>query len=157
MADEQNPSSGKVAPDPRNVRRWPRFKVDEETAIVLYPEKLRNFMGLGRSNRAKAAVNLSEGGVLVRTTEKLEPETRVRLTISIEKFGDKFDCIGEVAWCYASARSSSEFYAGVKFLDLPPSDIKKIEKMRSWFSSPEFKAKTKFRRKDEGPQLLTGR
>ena len=155
MANETG--NGKSAPEPRNLRRWPRFKVDDETAIVLYPEKLRNFMGLGRANRAKAAVNLSEGGVLVRTSEMLAPDTRVRLTISIEKFGDKFECIGEVCWCYASARSSSEFYAGVRFVDLPPSDIKKIEKMRSWFSSPEFRAKTKFRRKDESAEALPER
>ena len=154
MADEAAPKDGKGDLASRNMRRWPRFKVDDEAAIVLYPEKLRNFMGLGRANRAKAAVNLSEGGVLVRTSAKLEEGTRVRLTIRIAKFSDRFRCIGEVCWCYAAAHGKDEYYAGVRFLDLPPSDTKKIEKMRSWFNSSEYKAKTKFRKKDDGPQIV---
>ncbi|HEX7897665.1 MAG TPA: PilZ domain-containing protein [Planctomycetota bacterium] len=138
-----------------NIRRWPRFKVDDAANVVLYPEKLVNFMGLGKSNRAKAAVNLSEGGVLVRTTEKIPRGTRVRLTISIDKFSDRFECVGIVRWCYGAARSKSDYYMGVSFLDLPPADIKKIEKMRGWFTSPEYKAKTKFRQKPpSGPDLI---
>ena len=151
MADRPGTgSSHNALPDPKNIRRWPRFKVDDETQVVVYPEKLLNFMGLGRSNRAKAAVNLSEGGVLVRTTEKLEKDTRVRLTISIEKFGDRFDCVGEVCWCYAAARSTKDYYVGIRFVDLPDEDMKKIAKMRSWFTSAEYKHRTRFRsRKDE--------
>lgn len=141
-------------PKPENVRRWPRFKVDDETQVILYPEKLLNFMGLGRANRAKAAINLSEGGVLVRTTEKIPRGTRVKLNISIEKFSDRFECVGVVRWCFQAARSDKDFYAGVSFEDLPPADVKKIEKMRSWFTSPEYKAKTKFRQKPAGPDLI---
>lgn len=147
------PTSKKGPPKPENIRRWHRFKVDDAAAVVLYPEKLLNFMGLGRSNRAKAAVNLSEGGVLVRTTEKLKQGTRVKLTISIEKFSDRFECVGVVRWCYAAARSDTVYYAGVSFVDLPPADIKKIEKMRSWFTSPEHRAQTKFRKKP-GPDFI---
>ena len=145
----------KGPPKPENIRRWPRFNIDEEAAVVLYPEKLLNFVGLGTANRAKAAVNLSEGGVLVRTTEKIPRGTRVRLTISIGKFADRFECVGVVRWCYAAARSDTDYYAGVSFLDLPPADVKKIEKMRSWFTSPEYKARTKFRQKPpSGPDLI---
>ena len=140
-------SVSKGPPKPENIRRWPRFKVDDEAAVVLYPEKLLNFMGLQKSNRAKAAVNLSEGGVLVRTTEKIEEGTRVRVTVSIDKFSDRFECVGVVAWCYAAARSETDFYVGVRFVDLPPADMKKIKKLRSWFTSPEYRAKTKFRQK----------
>ena len=141
---------------PENIRRWARFKVDDAANVVLYPEKLLNFMGLGTKNRAKAAVNLSEGGVLVRTTEKIPKGTRVRLTISIDKFSDRFECVGVVRWCYAAARSKSDYYAGVSFLDLPPADIKKIEKMRSWFTSPEYKNRTKFRspKPPPGPDII---
>ena len=148
-------SVSKGPPKPENIRRWPRFKVDEEAEVWLYPEKLLNIVGLGKANRAKGAVNLSEGGVLVRTTEKLEMGTRVRLTISIEKFSDRFECGGVVAWCYAAARSETDFYIGVRFVDLPPEDMKKIKKLRSWFTSPEYKAKTKFRQKPpSGPVAL---
>jgi hypothetical protein len=149
------PESGKhKVPDPRNLRRWHRFNIDDEASVVLYPEKLLTFMGLGRSNRAKAAINLSEGGVLVRTTEKIPKGTRVRLTISIEKFGDRFECVGEVSWCYAAAHSTKEYYAGIRFIDLPPEDMKKIAKMRSWYTSKEYRHKTRFRKKDEGPELI---
>jgi Tfp pilus assembly protein PilZ len=155
MADQQGSGSSRSAlPDPKNIRRWPRFNIDDEASVVLYPEKLLNFMGLGKANRAKAAVNLSEGGVLVRTTEKLVKDARVRLTISIEKFSDRFECVGEVCWCYAAARSSKEYYAGIRFVDLKEEDMKKIAKMRSWFTSKEYRHKTRFRKKDEGPELI---
>ena len=159
MPDEINAgdtdSKRVVPPKPENVRRWPRFKVDDEASVVLYPEKLLNFMGLGKSNRAKAAVNLSEGGVLVRTTERLSKGSRVKLTISIQKFSDHFECVGVVRWCYAAARTK-DFYAGISFLDLPPADIKKIEKMRSWFTSSEYKNRTKFRspKPPAGPDII---
>ena len=147
-------SVSKGPPKPENIRRWPRFKVDDAAAVVLYPEKLVNFMGLGKTNRAKAAVNLSEGGVLVRTNEKLARGSRVKLTISIQKFSDHFECVGVVRWCYAAARTK-DFYAGISFLDLPPADIKKIEKMRSWFTSSEYKNRTKFRSpKSTGPDII---
>lgn len=157
--DQYNtPRPGKkdAPPPPENARRFPRFKVDDAAAVVMYPEKqLLNFVGLGKQNRAKAAINLSEGGVLVRTTEKIPRGTKVRLSISIEKFGDKFECLGEVRWCYQAARSEKEYYAGVRFLDLPANEAKKIEKMRGWFTSPEYKQKTKFRQKPPtGPDLI---
>lgn len=151
----ERPGSGKhEMPTPKNIRRYPRFKVDDEASIILYPDKLLNFVGIGTSNRAKAAINLSEGGVLVRTGERLEKGSRVRLTISIEKFGDRFECVGQVCWCYAAAHVTKEFFAGIRFVDLPEADRKKIEKMRSWFTSKEYRHKTKFRKKDEGPELV---
>ena len=159
MSDEAktgDSTTQKGPPKPENVRRWHRFKVDDAANVVLYPEKLLNFMGLGKTNRAKAAVNLSEGGVLVRTTEKLSRGSRVRLTISIQKFSDRFECVGVVRWCYAAARTKEDYYAGISFLDLPPADIKKIEKMRSWFTSSEYKNRTRFRspKPPAGPDII---
>jgi hypothetical protein len=147
-------SSGNFVPAPKNIRRWPRFKVDDEASVVVYPEKLLNFMGIGRANRAKAAVNLSAGGVLVRASEKIPKGTRVRLKISLQKFGDQFDCVGQVCWCFAAARSTHEYYMGISFIDLPEADAKKIEKLRAWFTSAEYKHKTRLRKKDEGPDLV---
>lgn len=134
----------------QDVRRWPRFTVTDDAALVLYPQRLLNFVGLGKSNRAKAVMNLSEGGVLVRTESSLAEGTRVRLTLSIEKFGDRIDCAGEVKWCYPAANAPGDFFAGVTFLDLAAADRKKIEKMRSWFSSPECRERTRFRKKSDG-------
>jgi Tfp pilus assembly protein PilZ len=134
----------------QDVRRHPRFVVQDEAQIVLHPESLLNFVGLLRANRAKAIVNLSEGGVLVRVSSEMPRGLPVRLKMDIEKFDDRFECAGEVIWCYPSADGGGDYFAGVVFKTLSRADAKKIEKLRSWFTSPEYKSRTRFRKKSEG-------
>jgi Tfp pilus assembly protein PilZ len=143
-------SEGKEPAGKQDVRRHARFTVQDEAQVVLYPEQLFNFMGLGKSNRAKAVVNLSEGGVLVRTSKELGRGIPVRILLNIEKFSDRFECKGEVNWCYPAADGGGDYFAGVAFKNLSAADARKIEKLRSWFTSPECKSRTRFRKKSEG-------
>ena len=122
----------------RDLRRHGRFRIDE-AEVVVFPERFLTALGLGRSNRAKEAVNLSEGGCLVRCREKLTRGEKVRIRIRMEKFDDLFNCSGEVRWCFESASEAGEFYAGIAFLDLPTGHAGKITKMRSWFTSKEYR------------------
>lgn len=127
-----------VSQKARDLRRHGRFRIDD-AEVVVFPERFLTAIGLGRSNRAKEAVNLSEGGCLVRCREKLTAGDKVRIRIRMEKFDDLFDCRGQVRWCFESANDPGDFYAGIAFLDLPSGHADKITKMRSWFTSKEYR------------------
>lgn len=146
------PASKGEKPGQRDLRTHPRFRVDDATAVV-YPEKFLNKFGLSKGNRAKAAVNLSEGGALVVLAGPLEEETRVRIRVEVGKFKDVFECAGEVRWCRAGSEAG-KYFAGVRFLDLLPGDKAKIANLRKMLTSKDYKARhTSIRQKPalEGP------
>jgi Tfp pilus assembly protein PilZ len=147
----RNDNSSSVRLKRAELRRHPRFKTDEATAEV-YVKGLLTTIGIGRKNEARAAVNLSEGGLLVLTNSKLKPGARVQFKLEIEKYNDVIQGEGEVRWCYQSAREASDFYAGIQFKDLAPAQKALIDKMRSWFTSPEYKQKSATRRRLAPPE-----
>lgn len=134
------------------LRRYPRFRTEEATAH-LYLQGFLATIGIGRSNEARSAVNLSEGGILLRTQSQLKAGTKVRVRIKIERYNDLIETGGEVRWCFQSARDSSDYYAGIQFDDLPPAQAALIGKMRSWFTSPEYKQKSATRRRLAPPEI----
>jgi hypothetical protein len=134
------------------LRRYPRFKTDEAKA-ELYLKGLLTSIGIGRKNEARAAVNLSEGGLLVRTGSQLKPGAKIQFKIEIEKYNDVIEGDGEVRWCYQSAQNSADYYAGIQFKELPPAQRALIDKMRSWYTSPEYKQKNATRRRLGPPEL----
>ncbi len=135
------------------LRRNPRFRV-EDTKTEMYLQGFLTRIGIGRTNEARVAVNLSEGGILISTRGKLAPGTKVQLRLEMEKFKDIIEAEGEVRWCYVSARNASEYYTGIRFLKLAPADVSKIGQMRAWFTSPEFKQKSATRRRMADPELM---
>jgi c-di-GMP-binding flagellar brake protein YcgR len=135
---EQTESS-KETGKPGERRRHFRFEVDDCQA-TLYREGLLSVLGVGKSNRARAALDLSEGGVRFLTTERLPLGTKVRIVIQMERYKDQIEASGEVRWCYQSAKTSQDFYAGVEFIDLPAAEKRKISMMREWFTSPQYRA-----------------
>ena len=134
-----------------NRRQHARFEVDEATTI-LYREGLLPALGLGKKNKARAALDLSEGGVRILTSERIPPGTRVRIRIEVDKYKDAIEATGVVRWCYQSTKKATDFFAGAMFVDLPPDQVKKINRMRAWFTSPQYKAmrETRQRQKDSG-------
>jgi Tfp pilus assembly protein PilZ len=120
-------------------RRHNRFEIDGCQA-TLYREGMLTVFGVGKSNRARAALDLSEGGVRFLTHERLPVGTKVRIIIEMEKYKDQIDTSGEVRWCYQSAKNAEDFYAGVQFEDLDPVQKRKIAQMRDWFTSPQYRA-----------------
>jgi hypothetical protein len=135
------------------LRRHPRFRI-EDAKTEIYLKGFLAKLGLGRKNEARVAVNLSEGGLLVSTHGKLAPGTKVQLRIEMEKFKDVIETEGVVRWCYVSARDASDYYAGIQFVKLSPAHISKINQMKAWFTSPEFKQKSATRRRLADPELL---
>ena len=82
---------------PQNQRRHLRFRI-EDVSAQMYAKGLLSTVGLGRANVAQAAVNLSEGGILLLAKERFQPGARVRIHIEIETVRDALDCDGIVRW-----------------------------------------------------------
>jgi Tfp pilus assembly protein PilZ len=135
---EQSESS-KETGKPGERRRHCRFEIDDCQA-TLHRDGLLTVLGMGKNNRARAALDLSEGGVRFLTQERLPVGTKVRIVIDVERYKEQITAAGEVRWCYQSAKNSDEFYTGVEFVDLPASEKRKIGMMRDWFTSPQYRA-----------------
>jgi hypothetical protein len=135
------------------LRRHPRFRAEDASA-QLYVKGFLSTLGIGRKNEAGAAVNLSEGGVLLRIQSRLKTGSPVQVRIEIEKYKDVIEADGVVRWCFQSARDQADFYAGIEFRTLPPAEAALIGKMRSWFTSPEYKQKSATRKRLAPPELL---
>ncbi len=123
-----------------------RFPIEGAVAHV-YINGIWSKLGIARTNRARGAINLSKGGILVRTTEKLKAGTPVRVRLEIEMFKDVIEADGEVRWCYQHAHEEGEFYAGIQFRNLPAALTDKITKLCGFFTSTEYKTRTAARKK----------
>ena len=135
-------------------RQHARFRIEDAKTELC----LKGFLakiGIGRKNEARVAVNLSEGGIMVSTLGKMKPGTKVLVRIEMEKFKDVIDAEGEVRWSYVSARDASDYYTGIQFLKLPKAALSKINQMRAWFTSPEFKQRSATRRRKADLELLS--
>ena len=147
--------SGKVAspgnhagPPRQELRQHFRFRIEDASAD-LYLKGFLTSIGLGRVNKARAAINLSEGGTLLLTRERIETGTRVLVRIEMERFEDVIEAEGIVSWCEQSGKNDKDWYAGIEFKGLTPADGKKIANMREWFTSPEYKTRTATRRRSK--------
>jgi len=131
------------------LRTSPRFKV-EDVVPVVYEKKLLTTIGIGIQNKAKEAINLSTGGILVRMSERMKRGTRVGVILEVEKFNDVIEAEGVVRWCFQAAQDTRNFYAGIQFTKIARPMVAKIAQMQGYFMSPEFKSKTA-RRKLKDP------
>jgi hypothetical protein len=134
-ASAPSPSGSKDS----NRRKHPRFELDGASAS-LYREGLLSFIGVGKDNVARSALDLSEGGVRLLLQERVAPGTKVRVRIHMEKYQEEIVASGVVRWCFRSAKNSTDYYAGVMFTEVDGSNLKKIALMKEWFTSPQFKA-----------------
>jgi Tfp pilus assembly protein PilZ len=137
---------------PSERRRHGRFEVDECQA-TMYREGILTIFGVGKGNLARAALDLSEGGVRLQIHERIPIGTKVRMIIQMEKYKDQIEASGEVRWCYQSAKHSKDFYAGVEFEELDPAQKRKISLMREWFLSPQYRAVRETARKRSAPEF----
>lgn len=150
-AGERPPSTrivGGQANADADRRRHHRFDLND-TAVTLYREGLLTLIGVGKENKAKVAINLSEGGIQVIIRERLQIGAKVKIRLEIAKFKDAIEAAGVVRWCYQNAQRKDDFHAGIQFENLPGTETRKIASMREWFTSPAFRAvrETKNRKK----------
>jgi Tfp pilus assembly protein PilZ len=138
----------------QELRKHFRFRIDDASA-KMYIKGFLTSIGLGKVNKARAAINLSEGGTLLVAHEKIPAGTKVVVRIEMASFEDVIEVEGVVRWCEQSGRSEKDYYAGIEFRGLTPADGKKIASMREWFTSPEYKTRTATRRRAKGPEIQT--
>ena len=62
-----------------------------------------------------------------------------KIKIEMEKYSDSVEATGVIRWCYQSAKKKTDFFAGVQFLDLDAATRRKINLMREWFTSPQYR------------------
>ena len=134
-------------------RRHLRSEI-EECQATLYREGILSVFGVGKGNRARAALDLSEGGCRFLITERIPIGTKVRMIIQMDKYKDQIEASGEIRWCYQSVKNSKDFYAGVQFDDLDPAQARKIVLMKEWFTSPQYRAVRSTKRKENEGDFL---
>jgi len=129
-------------------RRHHRFEIDEASA-QLYKEGFLSILGMGKGNLARATIDISEGGAQFLVHERLAIGTKVKLRIAVDKFQDAIEAGGIVRWCYQSAKKKEDFFVGVQFNRTEPAQERKIAAMRTWFTSPQYKAVKQSRARDK--------
>jgi hypothetical protein len=129
-----------------DLRRSTRFHIDDAITLV-YKKTLLSGLGIGRSNEARAAVNLSEGGILIRTNDRIKNGTSVKVRLDLEKFKDVIEAEGVVQWCFKGSGENSGYYAGIRITRVPEQASAKIARLRGYFTSPEYRSRTAARRR----------
>jgi len=129
-----------------DLRRSTRFQIDDAVTLV-YKKGLLQALGIGRKNEARAAVNLSEGGILIRTRDRVKTGTRVKVRLELEKFKDVIEAEGVVRWCFKAASDDGDFYAGIRFTQVSGASATKISRLCGYFTSPEYRSRNAARRR----------
>jgi hypothetical protein len=119
---------------PSNRRRHVRFFI--EGARVEVEEKKWVALPFPKGNNRRRLLDLSEGGVCMICTEKVELGTRVRLKIIVEKVREEIEVFGEVRWCRQDQHSSKIFLVGALFVDLDAEQTRKLQLLEVLFSPP---------------------
>jgi hypothetical protein len=124
---------------PAGTSRGQRRKHDRfplvNARIELFPDSLMTTIGLRKENLARSVMDLCEGGVGVLLHQRIKADTKVKIRIEIEKFGDAIEASGVVRWCFESGKKAGEFRAGIMFTNLDGAQQRKIAVMRDWFTS----------------------
>ena len=144
-------TSSRPAPAGSERRKYERFDMSEAQTTV-YREGVLTLIGVGKENKARVALDLSEGGLRILCEERIPAGTKVRVRIEIEKYNDAIEATGTVRWCFQSAKKKEDYFAGIMFVNLDAAQARKISLMREWFTSPQYKAmrETDRKKKDTG-------
>lgn len=102
-------------------RKYPRFTID----LRIDYQPIDAFL-----TQTGQAANLSEGGVLIFVTEKLEVDQRLRIRLFLTGGSQPsmIEFTGEVAWIDLHLREAwIEYRCGIRFTDISPADILKLK------------------------------
>ena len=130
-----------------NLRRHLRFEVDS-TGACLTVNGILSLIGIRGANKARAILNLSEGGALVVVEESIRRGAKVRVRVEMERYQDEFVADGVVRWCARHPRQENLHQLGVQFTKLSDAQARKLAKMREWFTSPQYLAKVAARERN---------
>ncbi len=149
-APAQKAPSEKSIPSavPNDKREHPRFKAEGASAVVGKAGFLGGLLGA----KKHPVVNLSQGGAMIQINKRLPIGSKHDLQIDIPKYKEVIKAVGEVRWCLESAKNS-DVYMGVRFVDLDPSERRKIAGMCELVNSMEYKAKSVVRKDNSSIRL----
>ncbi len=128
------------------LRHSTRFRIDDAVTLV-YRKGLLQALGIGRVNEARDAINLSGGGILIRTRDRIKNGTKVKVRLEIEKFKDVVEAEGVVRWCFKGAGGEGDFYAGIRFTHMAEESASKLARLCGYFTSPEYRSRSAARRR----------
>jgi PilZ domain-containing protein len=137
---------------PSDRRTSVRFRVDEANAWV-QERTLVTLLRLSKRGLDGTVINLSEGGVLVRTDSRLELKSKLRVRIVFERFKDVIESNGEVRWSHEVPKKST-FLGGIQFVGLDPSIARKIRLMGEYFTSVQYKELREKRLREQNNRLI---
>jgi len=124
----------------QDLRKHLRFQIDDASTSFSI-KGVSTSLGLGRVARGRAAINLSEGGAMLLVCETIPVGTPIIVRVEIDGQEDFIDARGVVRWCEQDGRNDKDFHAGIEFDPLSDADLRKIDRMREWFTSPEYRSR----------------
>ena len=130
------PGPSGLPPGSREARRHPRFLIFGAVASLRRKGAL-NLFGLLGSSASATVIDLSEGGARLSIGMELPVDTPIEIQIDIERFKDRIASPGIVRWCLRDPKVPSRHLVGVKFENLDASAVKKIGRMRSFYTSEQ--------------------
>src|ERR1700722_10376273 len=115
---------------------------NHEKSLNTHPDKDRrlharqrihslSYVKMGDSNGG-IVLNISETGISVQAAAVLDPSEPVTLSLEIPRVRNRVEVKGEIAWLSASKKE-----AWIRFVDLPESTLKQIQKWMAREASPE--------------------
>jgi c-di-GMP-binding flagellar brake protein YcgR len=102
-------------------RRHPRFNIDLPVEYYLFPSKSR---GSGQ------ATNVSEGGLLVYLTEKVEIGQHLQLKLFFPSGSElkTIEMVVEVVWIDIHlGKDWGDFRSGLRFIDISPDNLNRLK------------------------------
>ena len=117
---------------PTDKREHPRFEIEGTTSSLGKPGILTS---LGFGPIRHSVINLSQGGLMVRVGRRFDVASRHELRIEIPKLNEVIETLGEVRWCAQSARNDSDYYVGIRFVDLPDAERGKLAGMTERYTT----------------------
>ena len=135
------------SPAPATRRRYERVILTDCPAEVYRLRAIR-FLS-SRTNIGRKLVNLSEVGVQISVTERIDLDARIRIVAHIPKFADTVQGEFAVRWCATNMHVPGEFFVGAEFVTMPPGQVAKIQQIRKLFRSALFKQKVSTQNREE--------
>jgi hypothetical protein len=141
-SDKRSETPGHDLPTPsrQDLRRHLRFQIDDSSTSFSI-KGVSTSLGSGQVSRGRAAINLSEGGTMLLVCETIPIGTPIIIRIEIDGCDDFLEAAGVVQWCEQDGRNEKDFHAGIAFVGLCDADLRKIAKMREWFTSPQYQSR----------------
>ena len=139
--------------DPSNRRRHQRFPISEyEIFLGRKGGFLSMLLGGHRKNVAIGVGDMSESGMRLGVRRRLPVGSHVVIRCDLKTLNDALALEGTVVWCVPHFSRRREYIVGVTFTNADASVQRKIASIRSYITSPHFKAKqeTRVRRRAQG-------